>query len=251
VPVEPVKWMPARSGCGSATSETAVPPPVTMLMTPGGIPAASSRRIVRCADSCWVGEGFQTTVLPMSAGASGRFAAMAVKLNGVMASTKPSSGRWSIRFHTPAELIGCWSSTWRPKATLKRRKSMSSQAASISAWKAVLLWPSMVAALSRSRHGPASSSAARSSTPARSSNDSARQEGAAARAASTAACTSAEVASRVVPRTAACRCGWTTSIGAPPPARCSPSIVMVRSSGVAASSLTALSRQARSALPGA
>ena len=59
---------------------------------------------------------------------------MAVKLNGVMASTKPSSGRWSIRFHTPGLLIGCSASTCRPKATLKRRKSMSSHALSISAW---------------------------------------------------------------------------------------------------------------------
>jgi len=44
---------------------------------------------------------------------------------------------------------------------LKRQKSMSSQAASISAWCAVFDWPSIVAALSVSRQGPASSSAAR------------------------------------------------------------------------------------------
>ena len=94
---------------------------------------------------------------------------MAVKLNGVMASTKPSSGRWSIRFQTPGEEIGCSSCTRCPNATLKRRKSISSQALSISAWKAVLLCPSMVAALRVSRHGPASRSAAFSSTAARSS----------------------------------------------------------------------------------
>ena len=41
--------------------------------------------MVRWAASCWVGDGFQTTVLPISAGAVGRFPAMAVKLNGVMA----------------------------------------------------------------------------------------------------------------------------------------------------------------------
>ena len=46
VPVDPVKWIPARSGCGSATRDTARPLPVTMLITPGGSPAASSTRIM-------------------------------------------------------------------------------------------------------------------------------------------------------------------------------------------------------------
>ena len=55
-------------------------------------------------------------------------------------------------------------------STLKRRKSISSQAASISAWCAVFDWPSIVAAFSVSRHGPASSSAARRKTAARSSH---------------------------------------------------------------------------------
>ena len=54
--------------------------------------------------------------------------------------------------------------------TLKRQKSISSQAASISAWCAVFDWPSIVAALSVARHGPASSSAARRNTAARSSH---------------------------------------------------------------------------------
>ena len=45
-----------------------------MLITPGGIPASSRSSIVRCAASCWVGEGFQTTVLPISAGAVGQVA---------------------------------------------------------------------------------------------------------------------------------------------------------------------------------
>ena len=49
------------------------------------IAAAMIDRIVHHADSVWVGLGFQTTVLPMSAGAVGRLPAMAVKLNGVMA----------------------------------------------------------------------------------------------------------------------------------------------------------------------
>ena len=83
--VEPVKWMPARSGSASATSETVLPCPVTMLMTPGGSPASSSSGISRCAAYCWVGAGFHTTVLPIRAGAVGRLPAIAVKLNGVIA----------------------------------------------------------------------------------------------------------------------------------------------------------------------
>ena len=51
--------------------------------------------------------GFQTTVLPMIAGAVGRLAPMDVKLNGVMAKTNPSSGRYSIRFQTPRSETGC------------------------------------------------------------------------------------------------------------------------------------------------
>jgi hypothetical protein len=39
----------------------------------------------QCADSIAVDAGFQTTVFPMSAGAVGRLAPMAVKLNGVTA----------------------------------------------------------------------------------------------------------------------------------------------------------------------
>ena len=62
-----------------------MPSPVTMLMTPGGMPASSSSSIVSCAATCWVGDGFQTTVLPISAGAVGRLPAIAVKLNGVIA----------------------------------------------------------------------------------------------------------------------------------------------------------------------
>src|ERR671929_140967 len=55
------------------------------------------------------------------------------------------------------------------KAGLKRQKSVSSQAASISAWWTVFDWLSIVAALTVARHGPASSSAARRNMAARSS----------------------------------------------------------------------------------
>ena len=134
VPVDPVKWMPARSRCGSATRDTAWPSPVTRLITPGGSPAASSSRIVKCAENCWVGDGFHSTVLPSSAGAVGRLAAIEVKLNGVMASTNPSSGRYSSRSHSPVTDDGCSASSRRAKCALYRQKSISSQAASISAW---------------------------------------------------------------------------------------------------------------------
>jgi len=83
--VDPVKWMPARSRSARTTSETASPSPGTRLITPGGSPASVSSRIVKCAANCWVGAGFHTTVLPMSAGAVGRLPAIAVKLNGVIA----------------------------------------------------------------------------------------------------------------------------------------------------------------------
>ncbi len=85
VAVEPVKCSPARAGSASATADTCCPSPVTRLITPGGSPAASSSRIRWYAASVWVGAGFHTTVLPISAGAVGRFPAIAVKLNGVTA----------------------------------------------------------------------------------------------------------------------------------------------------------------------
>jgi hypothetical protein len=53
-----------------------------------------------------VGKAFHSTVLPIRAGAVGRLPAIAEKLNGVIAQTKPSSGRKSTRFHIPGEEIG-------------------------------------------------------------------------------------------------------------------------------------------------
>src|SRR5450759_1163562 len=89
--VEPVKWMPARSRSGTATSPTIRPLPVTMLITPGGSPAASSSRIRKYAASSWVCAGFHTTVLPSNAGAVGKLPAIAVKLNGVIAGNLPTA----------------------------------------------------------------------------------------------------------------------------------------------------------------
>ena len=54
-------------------------------MTPGGSPASSSSRKKCQLLSSALAAGFQTTVLPMSAGAVGRLPPIAVKLNGVIA----------------------------------------------------------------------------------------------------------------------------------------------------------------------
>jgi hypothetical protein len=72
---------------------TSAPAPWTRFTTPPGSPAASRTCISRQQDSALVVAGFQTTVLPMNAGAVGRLSPIEVKLNGVTAKTKPSSGR--------------------------------------------------------------------------------------------------------------------------------------------------------------
>ena len=59
------------------------------------------------AESAAVEAGFHTIVLPISAGDDVRFAPIAVKLNGLTAKTKPSSARYSSRFHTPGDDVGC------------------------------------------------------------------------------------------------------------------------------------------------
>src|ERR1700674_210824 len=77
------------------------------------------------------------------------------------------------------------------KYGLKRQKSINSHAESISAWCTVFDWLSMVAAFKVSRQGPASSSAARFSTAARTSQVVSDQSRQAFRAAVAAASTSA------------------------------------------------------------
>ena len=101
--VEPVKCRPAKSGSASATSLTAAAVTGDHVDDARRQPGRLEQPHVWCAASCCVTDGFHTTVLPISAGAVGRLPAMAVKLNGVIATTKPSSGRWSNRFHTPGE----------------------------------------------------------------------------------------------------------------------------------------------------
>ncbi len=156
-----------------------------------------------------------------------------------------------MRFHTPGEEIGCSARRLRANRTLKRQKSISSHAESISAWIAVFDWPSIVAALSVCRHGPASRSAARRRIAARSSNDIARHAGAASRAARRASCVSCWVAPASVPRTERWLCGWTTSNRSPPPMRWSPPMVIVSSSGSFCSSASLACSSARSGVPGA
>jgi hypothetical protein len=43
----------------------------------------------------------------MRAALVGKLPAIAVKLKGVTAKTKPSSGRYSIRFQVPGDELGC------------------------------------------------------------------------------------------------------------------------------------------------
>ena len=105
--VEPVKWIPARCSLASTGSPTAAPLPGRKLTTPGGRPASSSSFSVQYDESAAVEAGFQSTTSPISAGLETRFAPIAVKLNGLIAKTKPSSGRYSIRFQTPGEETGC------------------------------------------------------------------------------------------------------------------------------------------------
>src|SRR3954465_5698116 len=105
--VEPVKWIPARCSLARTGSPTAAPLPGRKLITPGGTPASSSSFIVQEEETAAVEAGFQRITSPIRAGLVERLAPMAVKLNGEIAKTNPSSGRYSIRFQTPGEGTGC------------------------------------------------------------------------------------------------------------------------------------------------
>jgi hypothetical protein len=133
---------------------------------------------------------------------------------------------------------------------LKRQKSTSSQAESISAWKTVFDWPSMVAAFSVDRHVVASSSAARRNTPARSSQGQLAHSRCAAAAAAAAASTSAAAALCQSASTWAWAWGITTCPMRPVRTSFPPMIsgTSIRSPAIAAS--RALSAE-RSGVPGA
>jgi hypothetical protein len=81
-PVEPVKCTPARSGCVSAISEIIAGSPGRKLITPAGSPASCSTRMVYQPERIAVVAGFQSTTLPIIAGAPARLPPIAVKLNG-------------------------------------------------------------------------------------------------------------------------------------------------------------------------
>ena len=134
--------------------------------------------------------------------------------------------------------------------TLKRQKSISSQAASISAWCAVFDWPSIVAAFKVARHGPASSSAARRNTAARSSHGVRDQSCHAADDASIACCTC------VASPFDTCASTWSLSCGATasnfvPTVTSLPPITNGISSAARESSATLTRTSSRSRLPGA
>ena len=72
----------------------------------------------------------------MIAGVYPKFPAMAVKLKGEMEATKPSSDLYLIRLSVESgcSLMGWYLRSSLPKKALKRKKSIISAAASISAW---------------------------------------------------------------------------------------------------------------------
>ncbi len=114
---------------------------------------------------------------------------------------------------------------------------MSSHAASISAWCTVFDWPSIVAATSVGRHGPASSSAARKKMAARSSQGIRDQSCHASPAASIARSTSAGPPWWTVASTWSLSCGSTCSKWSPvrtslPPITIGSSICWPRSSPI-------------------
>ena len=79
------------------------PRPGMKLITPSGKPASLSICMIRYGVYTQDEAGLRSTVLPMIAGAVARFPAMAVKLNGASANTKPSrrSKRTSLGVHVP------------------------------------------------------------------------------------------------------------------------------------------------------
>src|SRR5437667_219883 len=89
VVVEPVKWIPARSGEASAGSPTSAPAPGTRLVTPGGRPAASRIPMMQWAAYTAVQAGCQTPGSPLIAAAAGRMPPTEDKLNGVTPPADP------------------------------------------------------------------------------------------------------------------------------------------------------------------
>ena len=133
---------------------------------------------------------------------------------------------------------------------MKRRKSIVSHAASISAWCAVFDWLSIVAAVSVERHGPARSSAARRKTATRSCHGVADQAGCASRAAAIARSTCDASPFATSASTWSWSCGMTASNVVPVSTRSPPitSGISIRSPDISARRCWSA---ARSGLPGA
>ena len=136
------------------------------------------------------------------------------------------------------------------KWTFQRQKSIDSHAASISAWCAVFDWPSMVAAFSVCRHGPARSSAARRKTVARSSHGVRDQSAHASAETAIARSTSFAPPLCTVARTCERLCGSTDS-NVSPVRTSSPPITSGSSSCFDSSSVRRTRSSSRSGVPGA
>ena len=91
-------WEQLRSNCHKHFWTTAFKPFQTATMVCNNL-------LSNCHKFCH--KHFQTTVLPQSAAEAGRFPPIAVKLNVLMAKTKPSSGRYSSLLWIPGALTGC------------------------------------------------------------------------------------------------------------------------------------------------
>mmetsp|Transcript_35646 Transcript_35646/g.63698 ORF Transcript_35646/g.63698 Transcript_35646/m.63698 type:complete len:256 (-) Transcript_35646:206-973(-) len=161
VSVLPVKCTPPSSGLLKTQFPNTGPLQGRKFTIPSGSPA--SFRIFKMIQHprMLLSEGFQRLTLPMTAGAEWRLAAIAMKLKGVIAATKPSKGRYSCRFHTPKEFSdGCCAYSCCANLPRNRQKSIVSTAASISACHTFLPCPSMTAAQSSARYFVLSKSAA-------------------------------------------------------------------------------------------
>lgn len=78
----------------STSASPAARPPVTMLMTPGGMPAFSASFASSMAEAEVISDGFTTTVLPAaSAGASDMMVSRVGEFQGTMTPTTPSGSR--------------------------------------------------------------------------------------------------------------------------------------------------------------
>ena len=102
-----MKCKPAKSLLLNTTSPAVGPSATTILITPSGNPASLNNFIITCAEYIWVSAGFQTITFPIIAGAAHKLAAIAVKLKGVIANTKPSKGLYSSLFKIPSADSGC------------------------------------------------------------------------------------------------------------------------------------------------